>query len=549
MDEPNLLNPLNPNLNQATKVALQTLLPRREIRPQPGFQEKFLSSSADIVIGGGAAGAGKTFSLLLDIVRYLPIRDFGAVIFRRTTPQIRNQGGLWDTSFELYPWIGGVPKETTLEWNFSDISAVKMNHLEYEKNVQDHQGAQYAFIGFDELTHFTRRQFFYLLTRNRSLCGVKPCIRATCNPDPDSWVADFISWWIDEDTGFPIPERDGVIRYFTVDEELVIWADTPEEVIEKCPHIFAGIPEEIDPVSMVKSATFIFGNIYGNKLLMKKNPQYLSNLLSQNPADKAQLLEGNWKLKQDDLAICDYLKVNDLFTNFTTEYEQLENGDFKLDEEGKKIPKKVRKAITTDVARFGRNLTVVLGWEGFKVKRIIVLTKSKTTEVVDAIEAMREIMQCGKSDVLVDQDGVGGGVVDQGGYIGFSGGASVVEDPTTRIKENYANLKTQCYYRFAEQKINEGLVAISLENVLVDGQKTTSVRIGKEVFDIEKLIKLELRAFKREGMDQEGKKQLNSKDQQKNLLNGRSPDFGDAIMLREFFELKPKKQFSFTSLA
>jgi hypothetical protein len=48
-------------------------------------------------------------------------------------------------------------------------------------------------IGFDELTHFSESQFFYMLSRNRSMCGVRPYVRATTNPDADSWVATFIA--------------------------------------------------------------------------------------------------------------------------------------------------------------------------------------------------------------------------------------------------------------------------------------------------------------------------------------------------------------------
>ena len=195
----------------------------RKISFQKGFQGDFLSSPADILIGGGAAGGGKTYALLLDPSRYFGNPRFGGVIFRRTTPQIRNEGGLWDTSVELYSPIGGVPKESSLKWKFPWGSKMTFTHIEYDKDVLSHQGAQYPYIGFDELTHFTKKQFFYLLTRNRSAHGIKPCIRATCNPDPDSWVAEFISWWIDQESGFPIPERNGVLRYFISDSGHLVW--------------------------------------------------------------------------------------------------------------------------------------------------------------------------------------------------------------------------------------------------------------------------------------------------------------------------------------
>lgn len=491
------------------------------IEPQKGFQHAFLSSCADIVIGGGSAGGGKTFALLLDPTRYFNNPLFGGVIFRRTTPQIRNEGGLWDTSENLYPLIGAVPRQTILDWVLPSGARLKFSHLEYEKDVYNYQGAQIAYIGFDELTHFTEKQFFYMLSRNRSTSGVKPCIRATCNPDPDSWVAKFLEWWIDQETGFPIPERNGVIRYFVKDGDNIIWGSTRQEVVEKCPHIFNRPEfEGRDKNELVKSVTFIKGDIYENKELLSKDPSYLANLLSQDAETKARLLDGNWKVRLDGLALCDFLRINDLFTNFIEETKG--------------------KYITCDVARFGRDLAVIKVWVGFKVVKVVILTKSKTSEIVEEIEKLRKETGTTKSDTLVDQDGVGGGVVDEGGYVGFSGNASVMEDPDTGIKENYANLKTQCWYRMAD-RVNAAQVSVTTENIIVDGVPSKTVKVGTKIYRVEDLLKEDLRSFKKDDPDSEGKKKMNTKEQQKSILGGRSPDCGDAFMMREFFELRPKK--------
>ena len=109
----------------------------RIIQPQPGYQLKALSSPADIVIGGAAAGTGKTFTLLLDPLRDIHIPGFGGVIFRRTTTQIRNEGGLWDTSMTIYPHAKATPHETFLEWQFPKGPKLKFSHLEHEKNILD----------------------------------------------------------------------------------------------------------------------------------------------------------------------------------------------------------------------------------------------------------------------------------------------------------------------------------------------------------------------------------------------------------------------------
>ncbi|SHI62184.1 phage uncharacterized protein (putative large terminase), C-terminal domain-containing protein [Anaerovibrio lipolyticus DSM 3074] len=258
------------------------------LKPQSGPQEKFLSSPADIVIYGGAAGGGKTYSLLLECLRHVDNQGFGAVIFRRQSNQITNEGGLWDTAVDMYVSVGATPKVSPHpQAVFSSGAKVSFNHLQMERDVYGWQGAQIPLIAFDELTHFTESQFFYMLSRNRSTCGVKPYIRATTNPDADSWVAEFISWWIDQETGYPIPERSGVIRYFYRLDGEILWGDSLEELAEK----YAA-----DPM-LCKSVTFIASSVYDNKILLDADPSYLANLNGLNVVEKERLLRGNWKIR------------------------------------------------------------------------------------------------------------------------------------------------------------------------------------------------------------------------------------------------------------
>jgi len=284
--------------------------------PQSGPQAQFLSSAADIVIYGGGAGGGKTWSLLFEPLRHIVgtpdypngVPGFTAVIFRRVSPQIRNEGGLWDESATLYPDFGGTPRETILEWRFHEDlpphlqQTVRFASMQYESDKLDWQGSQIPVIGFDELTHFTEDQFFYMMSRNRSLCGVRPYMRGTCNPDADSWVADFIAWWIDQDEtsptyGLPIPERAGVVRYFIRTLGVIHWADTPEELYTLIP-----VPDELrgqdfDPSHFVKSCTFIPASVYDNKILLKTNPTYLGNLMALPQLERDRLLGMNWKVR------------------------------------------------------------------------------------------------------------------------------------------------------------------------------------------------------------------------------------------------------------
>jgi predicted phage terminase large subunit-like protein len=260
------------------------------IRPQPGPQESFSASVADIVIYGGSAGGGKSWSLLFEAARHVRVPGYSAVVFRRLSTEITKPGALWEESRELYPEYGGAPREDRLEWRFQTGGArsiIAFSHLQYESDKYGHKGAQYCYLGFDELTSFTDTQFWYLFSRNRSTCGVRPLIRASTNPDPDSWVRKLIDWWIGED-GLAIPERDGVLRYFVRDGDDLVWGDSPEEVIEKAPAF-----ERAD----VKSLTFIRSRLEDNRILMTKDPGYRASLLLLPRVERARLLGANWNIR------------------------------------------------------------------------------------------------------------------------------------------------------------------------------------------------------------------------------------------------------------
>ena len=190
------------------------------IMPQKGPQEKCLRSSADIILFGGSAGGGKTWAELAFPLRFIDVKGFGCVIFRKNSNQITNEGGLWDNARDMYSGIEGAEcRKGDMAWVFRDekgeqLSRISFRHIERDEEVKNYQGAQICGIEFDEVTHMSEYTFFYMLSRNRSMCGVKPYVLATCNPEADSWVANFVSWWIDQESGYAIPERSGVKDYF-----------------------------------------------------------------------------------------------------------------------------------------------------------------------------------------------------------------------------------------------------------------------------------------------------------------------------------------------
>lgn len=472
-------------------------------------------------------------------LRHKDVDGFNCICFRRTTEQIRNPGGLWDKSVELYPLFGLKPSEQQLEWhNYKKTVTFKLAGLQHEKNIYDHDGPEYCLIEWDELQHFTKKQFFYLGSRNRSTCGVRPYVLATCNPDPDSWLAEFLEWWIDQDEklsngdnnpdwGYPIKERIGILRYLYIYEDKYIWDRSKEDLVLNNPEIFAENNPDINPHDLIKSITLITGSIFDNHELLDKNPGYLANLTALDESEKLRLFYGNWKVRGKDNCIHASLAIINSFDNPTPTLNNI-------------------SYITCDAARFGEDLCTIWTWRGWKVVFLDVLTKSSQDDIVKRIEKRRTQFGVLKSNVIIDQDGVGGGVVKVGKYKGYSGADKALPVYELMVSgkpksENYFNLNTQLAYRFAE-KLNDNEISFDLNegNVYIDDYHGLKIKIKGTMHDVRDLIKADLRAIRIKDIDGEGKKRINSKTEQKQLLR-RSPDFYDGAKMRAIYDLKNSK--------
>lgn len=255
-----------------------------EFRPQPA-QIPFLTSPADITIYGGSAGGGKSWAILYDPLQYVRTPGFNAVIFRRTCPEITNPGGLWDEAGGLYPYAGGAGYVGALEYRWPEYGTrVSFRHLQHEDDKRDWHGAQICDLGFDELTHFTEGQFWYLLSRNRSTCGVRPYVRATCNPHP-GWVRDLLAPWVD-DAFDGVRAASGESRWFVRVDGQLRWC----------------APETPD----AKSLSFIRASVFDNAALLAKDPGYVATLKALPPVERARLLDGDWNVRREGLVYADF---------------------------------------------------------------------------------------------------------------------------------------------------------------------------------------------------------------------------------------------------
>lgn len=214
------------------------------------------------------------------------------MIFRRTQPEIKDPGGLFDEAIQLY---SSLPKEHRPTWRLQDLSfkfpsgaVLKLAGMEYDKDRMRWHGSQITAVFWDELCTFTEVQYWYLMSRLRSKSKYPTMVRATMNPDPDSFVLDIISWWIDPETGFPIEERAGIIRYYIRKDGQLVWGDTKEELKEK-------YGDSVRPVSF----SFIPAKIFDNPVVLKNNPDYLADLESLKRVDRDRLLHGSWSARED----------------------------------------------------------------------------------------------------------------------------------------------------------------------------------------------------------------------------------------------------------
>lgn len=234
-----------------------------------------------------------TRGLLLDFIRQAEHPAARGVIFRRTSPQITNNGGLWDEAMAVFPKVYGKKLKInrgTLTLTFPSGAVLGFRHLQYEKNVYDWQGSQNTWVAFDEASHFTWKQVSYLLSRLRTTAGLPTKMRLTCNPDAESWLAKFLAWWIDPRTGYALPERAGVVRWlYVVNDEPKFYPSRaaaekahPDLAAEDRPLSVAFFPSGVDDTPQLAGTG------------------YKGKLLAQSAVERERLLKGNWKITAAD---------------------------------------------------------------------------------------------------------------------------------------------------------------------------------------------------------------------------------------------------------
>ncbi len=225
--------------------------------------------------------------------------------------------------------------------------------------------------------------------------------------------------------------------------------------------------------------------------------EYLDILRTLPPKQMKRLYLGDWNYEQEQDSLFDFDEISlSVFRNAPDPND--------------------KKFMSVDVARFGSDRSVVVIWVGNCITEILIYTKLSTTELSAEIRDLIAKYGIHPQNIVVDSDGVGGGVADQ------IRGKNFINNSAPLHKQNYTNLKSQCYIKLSEM-FKEGKISI---NVLDPNTIDTLTQ--------------ELLSVRLKDTDKDNKIGVHSKEEMKKIL-GTSPDISDAVMMKMLFEVQNHK--------
>ena len=267
------------DLNQQPKVVKEILDGRPIVfKPNKGPQTDFLASPEEDVLYGGAAGGGKSYALLADLLRYADNGNHRALLLRRTLGELTE---LIDKSKQFYPkaFPGAVFKEAKSMWQFPSGATALFSYLDKDTDVTRYQGQAFSWIGIDEITHYpTPYVWEYLRSRLRTTDeSIIPYMRCTANPGSVG------GWWIKKMYIDPSPPN---TAFPAVDIETKTELKYPEN-----------FPDKERAGKALFYRKFIPARLTDNPFLTRGG-EYQAMLMSLPEVERKRLLEGDWDVAE-----------------------------------------------------------------------------------------------------------------------------------------------------------------------------------------------------------------------------------------------------------
>lgn len=277
------------------------------VRPQSPFQEKYLKSNAKILVVGGAAGSSKSYVGLMRHLRWVHDPNYRGFCIRKNSTAIMKPGGLFEQAFRLYSKVFPGKIERKLKDQklvFPSGASVSFSHYENDSAENLYQGLELSSVFYDEGTHASEHHLWWLFSRLRTeadMGDTEACMWVSCNPDPDSFLFDWVSWWLYPEGhpqyGLPDPEKNGVTRYLLRFNGSLVWGDSYDELFQKYKR--HDIPDDHDEQPTPISFQVLLGTIYDNPTLMRTNPGYKASLEALPDVERRRLLLGDWTAREE----------------------------------------------------------------------------------------------------------------------------------------------------------------------------------------------------------------------------------------------------------
>lgn len=446
--------------------------------------------------------------------------NFRMVYIRRNIQDLKVGGSGTDEATKIYKSCADIKMSDSPRLKFSNGAFIDFTHMseqEPNKVLERIRGWQYSVVYIDEGTGFDWTTIKLIFSRNRGAGKWTGKMRITCNPMRNHWLRTWLDWYIDPVTGFTIPERDGVVRYFFIKGDSikdVVFGDTKKEVYKACRYQIDEILDKMNSTGdhytyedVIKSTTFYSGKLSDNKELLKSNPGYIGSVAAMGEKQSLANLQGNWNV---DILDDTEAPLPNSITRAVFDNDEQRNGDW---------------WVSADLADKGTDNFIALIWDGLHIVDIVIKEKTTPRQNAEILHQLAVKYDIADSHIVFDGNNamyVLDYIPDAIPVISYA--------PAVGLYSRAArNRKAETYMR--------------LEYLIKNGYLSFNEKVAERIYNHQKLKKeitvatefMEECSVVRFIQEDNGKKRLQTKKEMNKMLGKeRSMDLLDAIAIRMF---------------